>query len=484
MKGLVTVFMILVVGFSFAQRNQLKAYIEAKNYFSPNGGTYIELHYQFVATSIKFEPAERDLVARLIIKTTIVDRLTQDTVVKDGYILQSPRMRDSIIEDFYDIVRFPLKSGNYFVSVDITDDIAKDKNISGVLEVELRPLQTGIQFSDITIAEVATPTETVTNMYKSGYEILPRLSNFYGENMTSIPYYIELYHSKQLPDTLFGYKQQIIDTKTNEPVAGFSRFTKMTPAEVVPVFRNVDIAKLPSGSYRLKIEAVDRNNNPLCNPSEYYFERVNDLQEVIDITKIILDPSFQASVTDDSLKFYLSSLIPIARPAEARSIIATLKTKNVENYRKHLQQFWTVTAGSNAATEWLKYKQTVLLVQTLFGSRLFDGFETDRGRVFLQYGAPNNVLTKESSPSEYPYEIWTYNKIKNFSNKRFIFYNPDLVTENYRLLHSDMVGEVQNYKWPMMLVKRNTSDTNTEDTHGTDHYGGNGNYNYNSTSPR
>jgi hypothetical protein len=57
---------------------------------------------------------------------------------------------------------------------------------------------------------------------------------------------------------------------------------------------------------------------------------------------------------------------------------------------------------------------------------------------------------------EYPYEIWIYDKIGRFSNRRFIFYNPNLVNNAYTLLHSDMIGELKNDAWPQELSKRNT----------------------------
>lgn len=79
----------------------------------------------------------------------------------------------------------------------------------------------------------------------------------------------------------------------------------------------------------------------------------------------------------------------------------------------------------------------------LYGNNFQDGFETDRGRVYLKYGAPSTHVVRENSPSEYPYEIWTYNKIGKYSNKRFVFYNPDLTNGAYRLLHSDVLGELK-----------------------------------------
>ena len=117
------------------------------------------------------------------------------------------------------------------------------------------------------------------------------------------------------------------------------------------------------------------------------------------------------------------------------------------------------------------------MVEELYSNNFQEGFETDRGRVYLQYGAPTNIVQKETSSNEYPYEIWQYNKIGSFSNKRFIFYNPDLVNNGYRLLHSDMIGELKNPGWPQILVKRNTTNGNIDDPNADvqRHYGTNGN---------
>ena len=116
-----------------------------------------------------------------------------------------------------------------------------------------------------------------------------------------------------------------------------------------------------------------------------------------------------------------------------------------------------------------------MLVERLYANNFQEGFETDRGRVYLQYGAPANIVRKEYSPTEYPYEIWRYNKIGAFSNKRFVFYNPDLVNKAYRLLHSDMVGELKNPSWPRELSKRSTPNGNVDDPNSgvQDHWGGN-----------
>jgi len=215
----------------------------------------------------------------------------------------------------------------------------------------------------------------------------------------------------------------------------------------------------------------------------YLFERSNDIEVAWDLETLVLDPAFQASISDDSVTYYLESLIPISKSTEVKNIIAVLKVKDMdkksilEKQRRHIQAYWLITAPTTTTESWLKYKAQVQLVEKLYSNNFQEGFETDRGRVYLQYGSPTNIITKETSPSEYPYEIWQYNKIGAFSNKRFIFYNPDLVNNAYRLLHSDMIGELKNPGWAQILAKRNTVNGTIDNPNENvqDHWGGNSN---------
>lgn len=476
---LVILTLFLLASHSFGQKNQMKAFIDYKSYYSPEQGPYIDLQFQFVAYTIKFAPVDSVLQAKIAVSTIVTSEPSGDTVYTNAFALESPRMRDSIVEDFFDNIRIPLQPGNYTAHVSLQDLNGKDKTLDGKVEVVVPDTYTKVSTSDILIAEVASPSSNMESPFqKSGYEIIPRISNFYSQTMSNIPYYVEVYNTNLIQDSSFGLRQQIVSTQSNQIMPGFSRFTKLKPSPVIPILRNIDITKLPSGSYHLTLEIIDRNSKTIGQAADYFFERINDIELAENVDEIILDPNFQASITDDSLNYYLASLIPIARPAEVKSIMKTLKAKSPELCRKHIQQFWIQTAGANASEQWLTYKKNVQLVEKNYGNNFQDGFETDRGRVYLQYGQPNTIIVRETSPAEYPYEIWHYYKIKTFSNKRFVFYNPDLVNNAYRLLHSDMVGEQQNYKWQEMLVKRNAGSTNVDSKSGNNQYGTNSGYYY------
>ena len=186
---------------------------------------------------------------------------------------------------------------------------------------------------------------------------------------------------------------------------------------------------------------------------------------------------FQASIHDDSVAYFLESLIPISKASEVKKIVSTIKSKNIEVQRKYIQSFWSKTAKNSPYEEWIKYKAQVLFVEKIYANNFQEGFETDRGRVYLKYGAPTNIIVRETSPSEYPYEIWQYNKIEKYSNKRFVFYNPDLVNRAFRLLHSDMIGELKNPTWRQTLSKRNSNNGTIDNPNQylQDHFGGNSN---------
>lgn len=460
---ILSLFALLVFqGTKCLAQNQLKAVIDYKTFFVPNHGALVDVQFQYAGYSLKYITDSTGTFAKVAVQTKVKD--FSGVVVGDmAYLLSSPNVRDSIVEDFYDVQQFSLKPGNYTVEVSLTDMNTESPSVVGQIEVAVPNREGQVSVSDILIAENASPTDVQTPLTKSGYEIIPRLTNFYGAEISSLPYYVEFYNTNIFGDSVIGIHQRILNDRDVE-VQGFSKIVRLKTDPVVSYIRNVNIEDLPTGSYRLEISILDKATLlPTPTKSTYYFDRVNDIEVFTDVNNVVLDPSFQGSIADDSVFYYLASLMPIAKITETKNILETIKSKDKEAARKHIQQFWVQTSGVKAYDQWIIYKNNVMLVEKLYSNNFQDGFETDRGRVYLQYGPPNQITARETSPSEYPYEIWQYDAIKVYHNKRFVFYNPDLVNNAYRLLHSDMLGEIQNRTWQQALVRRNTPNGNIDD---------------------
>lgn len=459
---------------TFAQDRQLKAYLDNKQFYAPGTGNYIEFYLQFDGPSINYLGLENGLIGEVAIIMSI--KKGDSIITGDAYRLSSPLMKDSIVEDFYDVKRFVLAPGKYNFSISLQDMNSENEPLNASQDIYIEEMGDAISISDILIAEVATKGDPESNFYKSGFNIIPRLSTFYPEQLNSLPAYFEIYNSMVLEDTVFGIKQSIINASTGAEIEEFTVFTRHYTTSVVPIMKNVDISNLMSGKYVLTYTLLNKNMLELSTQS-YEFERSKDITMDLLTEDLVLDPSFQESIPSDSIGYYLESLIPISKANEIRNIIKVSKAKDETKARKYIQQFWMQTSSSNPYEAWMRYKQQVLFVEKVYANNFQEGYETDRGRVYLQYGSPSNMTEKLNSPSEYPYEIWRYDKIGVFSNKRFIFYNPDLVNNAYRLLHSDMIGELKNPSWPQMLNRRNTNNGNAQNPNGAvqDHWGGQSN---------
>lgn len=460
--------------FLYAQEKKIKAYLDTKEFYAPEVGNYLEIYLQFVGPSVKYMSTKDGLQARV---SLFFEILKNDSVIKsDAYILESPLIKDSVIDDFYEVKRFTIEPGDYDLRIELTDLNNPKSKTGGKQKIKIDDFKISPSISDIEVAEYAYESDQENNFVKSGFHIIPLISNFYPTDLTKIPAYFEVYNSDRIGDSIVGIIQKIINDDTDEELEDFATFTRAKPASVLPFFKKMDISKLPTGNYRMEIILTDRKLNTIAKNS-YSFQRSNDLEIEFNPENIVLDPAFQKTITDDSVFYYLESLIPIAKPAEIKNIISTYKTKDKQKSRKHIQAFWIQTSGKDSYNAWVKYKIQVQQAERMYHTNYQQGFETDRGRVYLKYGAPNNIITKETSPSEYPYEIWTYNKIGKFSNRRFVFYNPDLVNNAYRLLHSDMLGELKNPAWQQTLNKRNTvnGDVDNPNKFNEDHWGGNSN---------
>lgn len=475
MKSLSTLLLIVLISFSSnGQDRRLRAYLDNKQFFAPEIGNYVEFHLQFIGYSINYKGKDGGLIGDLAVSVKISQ---DDKVVKeDVYRLETPFMKDSLVEDFYDIRRYSLEPGDYQFDLQLMDINSENQPLKTSQMIKVNDLSDVISISDIEVAEFATRGDGTSPFFKSGYDIIPRLVTFYPKELNSIPVYFEIYNSNLLPDTAFAIRQTLTDAVSGIELSEYRQTTRHFVQPVVPILRDVNISNVPSGKFILSYKLLNRNMLELAEES-YEFERSNDEAAQLSIADVVLDPAFQESITDDSVGFFLESLIPISGATGVKNIMAVAKSKNGNEARKHIQLYWMATAPDNTYEAWIKYKSQVQLVERVYSNNFQEGFETDRGRVYLQYGSPTNIIQKENSPTEYPFEIWIYNEIGKFSNKRFVFYNPDLVNNTYRLLHSDMIGELKNNGWQQELSKRNTKGGNVDDPNGNvrDQYGGNAN---------
>jgi len=125
--------------------------------------------------------------------------------------------------------------------------------------------------------------------------------------------------------------------------------------------------------------------------------------------------------------------------------------KGVDAKRKLLYEFWNrrdddpSTPGNLRKSEYFK---RVDYSNEHFRNAFRDGWKTDRGRVFIVYGPPDEVERHTNEVDTKPYEVWTYNSIQG--GVEFVFGDRSGFSD-YVLLHSTHRDELHDENWMQQL---------------------------------
>lgn len=458
-------FLAFIIGFCFvftSQAKDIEAYYNSKQFKLESQGTLVENYLSLAPYSVIYKKNnEGQLQAQ--IEITQIYKQGETIVDFKKYVLKSPIIgADSVAQEFIDQQRFVLSPGEYLYELELVD--LNDENPSPFKYKELVTVQdfsSDYTFSDVQFIDSYSKVETPTEFSKSGYLIVPYILNHLPSDIVKLAYYGELYLNES--EESYVLTQFIEDFETSRQLTKYSKLAKIKSQKVTPIFNIFNISELPSGKYQLVLQLKDKNNTIIAE-QKTFFTRENPTK--FDLNNFLADNTtntFVDAYSDSLLLDYIRCLEPIASTLE-RSVLKRADSLDTDMKKRFFYSFWRNRDETNPEQKWADYKIEVDKVQKLYSNQVRKGYETDRGRVYLQYGPPNAIMERPNETNSYPYEIWHYYKIDRYSNKKFIFYNTDLVSNDYQLLHSDMYGERNNYRWQIDLRKRNTPFESVDDT--------------------
>jgi len=439
---------------------------------SPDNGLYLETYLNVIGNTVSFKKnANGEYQSKLQI--LLLFKQNGKILTYEKYVLSSPSITDSLSPrpNYIDVQRIPIKSGIYNFEITILDlyDSTNTFSYKNIITVKKKSSQ--FSFSDIELVDYYKKTEELNVLSKNGLDLIPYISSFYPEEKDTIIFYSELYNNANEEDCILQY--YIAEQANNVILESSFRSKRITAKNVTPILGLLNIDKLPTGNYNLVLKIKDKTNKEICK-KQFFFQRYNssvlNKQDTIYLESKGLEGINK--ITDiNIIKDYIKSLIPILNQRELYKANNVLKSDDIELLKNFFNTYWQ-SASKNPEQDWRIYKENVALVNRSYTSQIKKGYETDRGRVYLKYGTPSSIVTRNHEPSSYPYEIWEYFEVSGETNRHFIFCNPDIVGEDYQLLHSDVMGELNNPYWQKDLTKRNsTRPNNWDETEGQKQYG-------------
>lgn len=494
-RTIFTALAVLLLASGTIRAQQLSALFSYATFNLVEGDPYVETYVDYDAWNLKYA-RQTDGQYKATVETTLLVMSGDSIIFAKKYDLSSPCVSDSSHTNFnfMDIQRFALKNGIYNLRM-----ILHDKNNAGQNTVEINEkliVNYGKQpqMSSVQLMSNIKPTISRNILSRSGYDMEPYINDFVPQQMKTMNFYYEIYNlNRELFSDDFITVAFIEMQETRQHMPDIEQIQHHKGAATVPVLGGLDISNLPSGNYNLVVEVRNKDNQMLLY-NRVPFMRSNPSVKMPEAT--VADSTFAGAIVNENLlNFYLRNLHPIATKAETQYIRELVnKPGNLQEKKVFFYKFWATRNKLNPADAWKEYKARIEYVASHFGSGNLAGYETDRGRVYLQYGPPtyvrdeknyvsmrrfsNNVSTQVNihsnsgwveSPQDnsqslrggttgqiyyLPFQLWRYDRIPGEDPIRCFIFWDEFRSGLYKLLNSNVRGESMMASWEYMLSQK------------------------------
>ncbi|MBN1465662.1 GWxTD domain-containing protein [candidate division KSB1 bacterium] len=414
---------------------QLTFYLDRAHYLGHAEHTFLEFYLMLYADQLAPAEASAGQIFAVNVTTEISDldgRLSARSWKTEAELSTLPE--DMARLAIYDQWAEQLRPGHYRMRVTISDSVSQRE---GDIQFDLTvPDFAGKEKfgSDIEFISRFYDRATAGPFAKGNRTIIPNPSRRYGVLNPQLYFYYELYGLPAAAEELtITYA---ICTDAEEIVKSLPPQKIETAGERSAVLHGIDVARIPSGLYLLSILAT--------NADASYQVALSRPFEVLQLDYFGLDwqlseeaahkagQQIKYLATKEEYDFFQSLTIP----AKAQFLTRFWRQRDpspetLENELLQAIQRRFIYANDNFA--WGKTA----------------GWETDRGRVLIQNGMPDNIGRNYAESGLLPFEIWYYQQDRAFE---FVF-GDRRGDGHFILLHSTKEGEVRNNQWRQLLQR-------------------------------
>ncbi len=451
-KYFFVIVLLLNLTFLFAQdrKPQFRLQTDFAKFRGDAEHLYLEVYYAFDVSLLKYVKKNSDLQSEAI-ASVMFKRSSDDSIVarqawripftvSDTTMLQNSR-------SYSDVFGFYLKPDIYRVYVVATDMNAPATRDSFSVVINLKPFTTEtIALSDVELCTSINQIErdSTNRFYKNTFEVKPNPTRMFGLHQPALFYYLEAYNLKKKQSENY-YTKAIITNAVGKEVINHEKVKRRINDSNVEVGM-MKVNSLRTGAYTFTYIITDSVDNTQYSTSEKFFifnpSLPNDTLVSASATNI--DASEYATMSEEELNKEFEQSRYVATKSE---IDQYKKLNGVEAKRKAMFQFWGSRDDDRTTPEneqKREYFRRVAVANTQYKTGFREGWKTDRGRVYILYGAPDEVERHANEIDTKPYEAWHYNSIQG--GVQFIFGDRTGFSD-YILLHSTHRSELRDENW-------------------------------------
>ncbi len=410
---------------------------------------YLEFYYELSPQYMKTISSAKGSVVEAIVHFEMKN-IAADTffINKNWKIDGVVSVKDSVQGNLTGVFGMIVPKGKYSLKVKTYD--SQNASLSRTISepVTIQPFRNDkFSVSDIELAQNIKndDADTKSIFYKNTLEVIPNPSMVYSFKTPVLFYYSELYGLKlDKPEQTLNL-QKIMFNSAGVKVYSNTKNVKQNPNAVVE-YGIINLSRLPTDSYNLVFSLIDTTTKEAYVSSKKFYLYNPGIKDTAKSNKInagVLTSEYQLMSAEECDKMF-SEAKYIATQGEINRYKAL---DSLSAKRTFLYNFWK-SRDTDPSTERNEFKEDYMkraeYANEHFSVGQKEGYLTDRGRVLLIYGEPDQ---KDYFPNESdlkPYESWYYNQIEG--GVSFVF--GDLTGfGNYVLLNSTKRGEVSDANW-------------------------------------
>jgi GWxTD domain-containing protein len=498
MQKIISSFTILFLlsNVSFSQPRQGTVEMDAIAFVRDSGKIQVELYYSIVQGALQFEQKGNSWVAMLDARAEIWHDghvITGEDIKKEKVFKGSKSSLDSAKSSL--LLDGTVLTGN-IQSNDEAVLIFRSKNEKRVQVSDtirrnfFAPVIQKEKFflSGIELATSLTQTSDSKNPFeKVGFIITPNPSKLFGVSNSKLNYYTELYIPSEAVSASGSCTivTRVLDGQKHEMFS--NSHMQILAAKTVPLVGSIDVDGLPTDSYILEIVVKSGEKIEATMQKVFFFDSGMKMsEEHPDVSSEALDEETIYTVSDLSRiaelelqekgdqAMYLSTNDQAkawkklknkletdeeneqSAASDMKSNVTKQKEDDIQAQRKFLFYFWRMKdKEENSSSPLLAYRvyyRHVDEVNKKFTYQKTPGWETDFGRIYLKFGAPDerNVTSVLHSVDAKPYIIWVYVdktiRLMNGTHAEFDFVDKQ-GGGKFILVHSNVQGETYEPDW-------------------------------------
>ena len=412
---------------------------------------YLEFYYGLNTANIQITNTDKGSFHEAIVHIEMKNLATDEFFIKKDWKVQDLVIttgNDSLQKLLSGILSFVVPKAKYSLLVKVWD--SKNPNFSKTINETLlvEPVKSDkFYISDIELANNIKEENVDPNSIfnKNTLEVIPNPAIAYTKLSPVMYYYVELYNLK-LADANSNFSlQKILYNSSGSPIYRNAKHIKQSKDAVVE-YGVVNLSKYPTDSYNFVLSLIDPATNQAFVSSKRFYFYNPDVKDTTRISKVnigVLGSEFELFTNSECDKMFLQ----VKYIATDHEISQYKNLDSLKSKREFLYYFWRNrdTDPSTPQNEFKEeYMKRVAEANKNFTSMMREGYLTDRGRVLLLYGEPDQRDFYPSDAGFKPYEVWFYNQIEGGVN----FYFGDVTGfGNYVLLHSTKRDEVKDENW-------------------------------------